>query len=453
MSAPPGQAGRGDATGRGSSGGRASEGGEPRAGLAGDRPSDHRPSEAAPWGGERSAVLAGCAGPLRRARLASGLSQQDLAQTAGVTRQAVAGLESGRWDPSLRVALALARALGRSVEELFDSPGEAEPAEARSLDPTITAETAVELAMVGGTQVALALRGERALRAGFLPSSGRLVAPAPAGAVGEMGRRWLVEATAPARPTLVVAGCDPAIPLLADALGRLQPPMRLAWWPCGSSQALELAAAGLVHAAGAHGDEAAGSRYRASTAERLAIVGAEVIGFAAWEEGIALRRDGRGTPGSLTDVADRALRFAHREPGSQARALFERERRRLRLAESAVVGAGVLSGHLMVATAIATSLADAGITTRPAALAFDLDFVPLAQERSELVIPRPMLDTREVRALLAVLGTQSVRRQLAALAGYDVRTCGEQAGGVEAQVPKKPARSARGSAAPAGNGR
>ena len=46
---------------------------------------------------------------LRLARQARGLSQQQLAGMAAVTRQAVSAVESGHSDPSLRVALALAR--------------------------------------------------------------------------------------------------------------------------------------------------------------------------------------------------------------------------------------------------------------------------------------------------------------------------------------------------------
>ena len=60
---------------------------------------------------------------LRLARQARGLSQQQLAGVAGVTRQAVSAVESGHSDPSLRVALGLARALGMTVEELF-GPGD-----------------------------------------------------------------------------------------------------------------------------------------------------------------------------------------------------------------------------------------------------------------------------------------------------------------------------------------
>ena len=69
-------------------------------------------------------VTASTGANLRLARQARGFSQQQLASMAGVSRQAVSAVESGHSDPSLRVALALAQALGLSVEELF-GPGRA----------------------------------------------------------------------------------------------------------------------------------------------------------------------------------------------------------------------------------------------------------------------------------------------------------------------------------------
>ena len=57
---------------------------------------------------------------LRLARQARGFSQQRLAGMIGVSRQAVSAVESGLSDPSLRVALALSRALGMTIEEMFD---------------------------------------------------------------------------------------------------------------------------------------------------------------------------------------------------------------------------------------------------------------------------------------------------------------------------------------------
>ncbi len=55
---------------------------------------------------------AGSGNRLRLARQARGFSQQQVANMAGVSRQAVSAVESGNSDPSLRVAFALASALG-----------------------------------------------------------------------------------------------------------------------------------------------------------------------------------------------------------------------------------------------------------------------------------------------------------------------------------------------------
>src|SRR5580700_2853232 len=109
---------------------------------------------------------------LRIARQTRGFSQQQLAGMAGVSRQAVSAVESGHSDPSLRVALALAQALGLSVEELF-GPGEpAAPVTAVSVAPLRGRGDRVALAPVGDRFVALPLRGDTGAGLGFLPAGG-----------------------------------------------------------------------------------------------------------------------------------------------------------------------------------------------------------------------------------------------------------------------------------------
>src|ERR1700733_11284205 len=106
---------------------------------------------------------------------------------AAVTRQAVSAVESGHSDPSLRVALALARALGLGVEELFGPGGPAAPGLATSLAPLRPGSDRVALAPVGDRFVALPLSGDTGAGLGFLPAGG-LASPAsvagPAGATG-----------------------------------------------------------------------------------------------------------------------------------------------------------------------------------------------------------------------------------------------------------------------------
>lgn len=54
-----------------------------------------------------------------RRKTAGGLTQQELAERAGVTRQSIISIEQGKYRPSVELALMLARALGCTVDDLF----------------------------------------------------------------------------------------------------------------------------------------------------------------------------------------------------------------------------------------------------------------------------------------------------------------------------------------------
>jgi len=56
---------------------------------------------------------------VRELRQAAGLSQAALGALLGVSRQTVNAIETGRYDPSLPLAIAIARHFGRTVEEIF----------------------------------------------------------------------------------------------------------------------------------------------------------------------------------------------------------------------------------------------------------------------------------------------------------------------------------------------
>jgi putative transcriptional regulator len=56
---------------------------------------------------------------VRELRTAQGISQADLGIGLGVSRQTVIAIERGRYDPSLPLAIKIARYFGRAVEEVF----------------------------------------------------------------------------------------------------------------------------------------------------------------------------------------------------------------------------------------------------------------------------------------------------------------------------------------------
>jgi putative transcriptional regulator len=57
---------------------------------------------------------------VRERRAAKGLAQGELARELDVSRQTINSIETGRYTPSLPLALALARYFGVTVEEMFD---------------------------------------------------------------------------------------------------------------------------------------------------------------------------------------------------------------------------------------------------------------------------------------------------------------------------------------------
>ena len=64
---------------------------------------------------------------IRSLRFAQGeMTQADLAQRIGVTRQTVIAIEQGRYSPSLEMAFQIARVFGVRLDEVFQYPDEAE---------------------------------------------------------------------------------------------------------------------------------------------------------------------------------------------------------------------------------------------------------------------------------------------------------------------------------------
>jgi putative molybdopterin biosynthesis protein len=100
---------------------------------------------------------------------------------------------------------------------------------------------------------------------------------------------------------------------------------------------------------------------------------------------------------SQRGVARLGLRLVNREPGARARALLDGECQRLGLTPAELPGNdSQVSGHLQVAAAVTGRLADVGVSSQPAALAYGWQFISLAAERFDLVIPSKLAASAEV---------------------------------------------------------
>lgn len=353
-----------------------------------------------------------------------GFSQGDLAAKAGTSRQTLSTIEAGRTVPGTALALRLAAALGCRVEELFRLPG-AEPRVTARLVGSISddpASSRVRLSIVRGRTVAVPLTGSLAAVAGFPEADGVVC-----GGRGRAVQVRLLTSSARLAETVVVAGCDPALPVVAAHVHRSHPHVGLAWLPAGSLQALRWLREGAAHVAGLHlrdlrtGQENVPLVRRVLAGRRMVIVG-----FATWEEGLILAP---GNPRGIHEVSDLAraeVTMINREKGSGARALLDAKLATGGLSPSKIRGYDREAfSHLAVAQAVALGFVDAGVGVRAAARAFGLSFLPLQRERYDLVIPAALMNFPSVQAFLGAARAESLRHDLEAIGDYDTSRLGD----------------------------
>jgi molybdate-binding protein/DNA-binding XRE family transcriptional regulator len=379
---------------------------------------------------------------LRDVREARGLAQGELARRTGLTRQAVYAIETNRYQPNVAVALRLASVLEVPVEDLFS----AEPS-----GPIVEGEALAREAVGAGPRAALwSLRGRTLVLplaslgpplSYTTPADGLILSRAEAGALpaGRLRVR-LLEAAPSFADNVAVAGCDPAIHIVAERLRRERAPGRLVPWPMGSTAALEALRRGEVHVAGLHVvDPRSGESNVPFVRQHMKGADVTLVTFASWEAGFLVARGNPKRIRSASDLARRGVRLVNREPGSGARLLLDHRLRTAGVAARSVAGYDdVVGSHLEVGRRVAEGRADAGVGVEAIARLLDLAFVPLQTERYDLVIPTPLLEGHPgVARFLDALVSREVRAEVEALGGYDTRETGRRI------LPRPPARPLR----------
>jgi molybdate-binding protein/transcriptional regulator with XRE-family HTH domain len=338
---------------------------------------------------------------VRRCRQARRWSQQELAQRAGISRAAVSAIEQARLAPSVTAALALARALQCSVEELFaDSPAVSPRDQWAWAAPLVPCRY---------------WRAEIAGRRWLYPVESTSIGEVPHDGIFNGKSLRDVDATA-AEQVLVVATCDPAVGLLASEYVR-QTPFRMLPLIRSSHSALGLMNEGKVHLAGVH--LAAGNRGggNATIVRDQYATGVSLLRVGVWQEGIAFAPRFRLT--SARAALGTRLKWVGRELGSGARQCLDE------LLAGRTPPRHIAPDHRGVALAIGCGWADAGVCLRLASEEAGLGFVCLRREAYDLCFPRALESDHRIRALIDVVRSTRYRRLLDTLPGYETRTTGE----------------------------
>lgn len=371
---------------------------------------------------------------IRARRQAAGLSQQALGTRCGLTRQAINAIEAGQYVPNTFFALRLARTLGSRVEELFHLPEERPRIEAEWVgEAPVQATTCqrLRLARVGERLLARPLTGANST---CMAADGLMVTTArpPTASDNQVTVDLLVDAQLPEH-TVVILGCDPALALLGAHLSRRYPAFRLMWVQRGSLAALRMLGRGEAHAAGTHLWDPESGEYNLPYVRReLAGRRVVVVTLSQWQEGLIVAR---GNPKSIIGPADLArqdLTIVNREAEAGSRSMLDMWLQQAGIAPHWVRGyTREVGSHAEVAEAVASGTADAGPGILAVARALELDFLPLQEERYDLVIPVEFFNVAPVQAMLDIAVSAPFQAELEALGGYDSSCTGT----VVAEIP------------------
>ena len=386
---------------------------------------------------------------VRRYRRDLGLSQEALGDRVGVSRHAIMAIEGGRQVPSPTHALRLADTFDCAVKDLFrlgpvpelevhlPPPRPAATASGPVSSPRVSVGRKDDRwaahplpAHATGAADAIVVESTAARQAD--PSDGRPTAASIAAQPGEtaaagQARVRPVRGMQQLERNVLVAGCAPLLANLAHRVGegsverarhldsREQPP-RPGPAGCGN---------------GPHRGAAPFGRPVASEANvhavRRRFPGRRmlVVNLTRWRQGFVVAthatRWTSGTPPTCCGLG---------RAGGGARARHRRRRpgcapaRGVKAAGRPDFSGPVAEGHLDVARRVHCGAADTGVAIESAALAWGLGFVPLVEERFDLVIPAHIAEASPVSRFLETLDDPGFRAEAASLPGYDTSISG-----------------------------
>jgi len=227
------------------------------------------------------------------------------------------------------------------------------------------------------------------------------------------------------RTIVHIGSHDLCLDLLAQSLadsGR-----RLTSANAGSLGGLVALRRGEAHLAGSHLLDPQTGEYNVSYVKQyLPGVPVALVTFVHREQGLIIAP---GNPKGIKGLADLArpdVRYVNRQRGAGTRILLDYRLGQLGIEPAQVCGyAREEYTHLAVAVAVQSGVADCGLGIAAAARALKLDFIPLEQERYDLVIPRTHYESDLLRPLLDLIRGPEFRRAVAELPGYDATHMGE----------------------------
>lgn len=262
-------------------------------------------------------------------------------------------------------------------------------------------------------------------------ADGLLNVPAGSEGIGA-GERVQIELLRPQTEvdaTLVCIGShDNILDLLANHLHKQRPIVRISSAHVGSMGGIMAIKRGEAHIAGTHLLDEETGEYNISFIQRfLKNIPLQLINLCYREQGLIVAKGNPKNIHNFRDIAGKRHIFINRQNGAGTRLLTDKVLQDEKIDTSEIIGYDHEEyTHMSVAASVANGSVDAGLGIRAAANALELDFVPVAEERYDLIVPGQHLKDSKVTTIIELIRTnKAFHEAILALGGYNLRDCGK----------------------------
>ncbi|MBE3127490.1 MAG: molybdopterin biosynthesis protein [Candidatus Atribacteria bacterium] len=151
-----------------------------------------------------------------------------------------------------------------------------------------------------------------------------------------------------------------------------------------------------------------------------------VVNLTYREQGIMVKRGNPKNIKGIDDLVKKDIKFINRQKGSGTRVLLDYLLKKKGINPLDIQGYSKEEyTHLMVASAVTEGSVDAGLGILSAVKAFHLDFVPVAKERYDIIIPEEYYSSLKIQKLLTIIRSEKFRKKVLSLGGYDLSQSGK----------------------------
>ncbi len=323
--------------------------------------------------------------------------------------------------------------LGRLLDKKIDDFGQVEATLSRPIHSAMGVDEFVRITLgrVGNTLMATPSGKGAGAVMSMVRADALLTVPAGSEGIGA-GESVPVELLRPQSEvdaTLVIIGShDNILDILANTLHKQRPIIRVSSAHVGSMGGIMAIRRGEAHIAGTHLLDEASGEYNIPFIKRLLPdVPLELIHLCYREQGLIVAPGNPKGIKALEDIAEHGLSFINRQAGSGTRLLTDKVLKDTRISATSLPGYEREEyTHMSVAAAVASGNADAGMGIKAAATALGLDFIPVAEERYDLIVPLAHKTDLKVATTLEIIrNDMALQKRILSLGGYSLRDSGE----------------------------